>query len=108
MRKHLGNYKRFYTVTFNEKLPTLPESLNKLTKEKIDDILNDPWHNSKPMKGPYKGKRRRWINREDRLVYVVCEECRENRWMSYNRCSDCDDTPDNLVIFANIILGHEY
>jgi len=108
MRQHLGNYKRYDTQTFSDILQTLPESLAILTNEKITDILNDPWHNSKPMKGPYRGKRRRWINREDRIVYVVCEECRENRWKSYNLCSDCDETPDDLVIFATIILGHEY
>ncbi len=108
MRKYLGNYKKYYTETFEEKLGTLRDPLKRLVDEKISDILNDPWRNSKAMKGPYRGKRRRWINDEDRIIYVSCEECRENSWKSYNLCSDCDETPEDLVIFVNLIFGHEY
>ena len=108
MRKYLGRYKPYFTESFKETLNMLNKKQNKIVLDKVNDILRDPWHNQKPMKGQYKGKRHRYINRKDRIIYAICEDCRENRWQNYNLCSDCSNTPDELVIFVQIILDHKY
>lgn len=110
MRKHLGSYKPFYTDTFLETLNSLSEKNKKYVQDKADDILRDPWHNQKAMKGQYRGRRRRWINKKngDRIVYAICEDCRENRWTLYNGCLDCDDWPDETVTFSVLVLNHNY
>ena len=108
MRKHLGNYKGFFTESFLTTYDSLHATSKKLVKSKVQDIIRDPWHNQRTMKGDYKGTRHRNVNRRDRIIFTICEDCRENRWESYNQCSDCGSSPDEKVTFVQIILNHKY
>ena len=108
MRKFLGNYKKEYTEAFRESIEILEGKDKTVIESKIDEVLNDPWHNSRNMKGRRRGLRRRWLNDSDRIIFAVCEDCRENGYERFNRCSDCDEAPDNLVIFVELVLDHEY
>jgi len=60
------------------------------------------------MKGNYRGKRRIWLNRRDRLIFVICEECRELNHTEINGCSVCANTPENVLVIAHIIFSHDY
>lgn len=75
---------------------------------KVLDILRDPWHNQRTMKGQYKGTRHRYINNKDRIVYAICEDCRENHWQRFNQCANCASYPDWIVTFTQIVLDHKY
>jgi hypothetical protein len=108
MRKFLGNYNPFYTKTVQEQINGLDPQGKERAEERIQDLINDPWHNTEFGKGQYRGKRKLWLNRSDRLVFVICEECRELNHFVYNNCSDCDDTPENTIVIAFIIFGHDY
>lgn len=72
-------------------------------KESFQAVLADPFADSEPMSGDFKGWRRAKFKRL-RIMYVVCHECRENGHQQYNRCQDCDMVPDGnrLVIFTAI------
>ena len=108
MRKFLGNYDPFYTKTVQEQICALSTEDKKRLENRIQDLISDPWHNTKFGKGQYRGKRKLWLNRSDRLIFVICEECRELNHFIYNRCRDCDDTPENTIVIAFIIFGHDY
>lgn len=108
MRKFLGNYVPSYTPTFDDQMSTISKSLRQQVLDKIENLKNDPYHNTKFMKGQHKYRRKARLNDADRLAFVICEECRELGHTRYNRCSDCATTPDNTIVIAYLILGHDY
>lgn len=108
MRKFLGNYIDTYLPKFQAELQGLNPDYRQLIDRKIDDLKQDPYHNSEPLKGQYKGRRKVWLTDSDRLVFIICEECTENNFFKYFRCSDCQETPENTLIFTGIILEHDY
>ncbi len=108
MRKFLGNYTDIYLPKFKEEFVELEPNYRRLVEDKITALKQDPWHNSELMKGQYKGRRKIRINDSDRLVFVICEECVENGFQKLFRCSDCRETPENTLIFTNIIFEHDY
>jgi hypothetical protein len=89
-------------------MSTISESLRKQVLDKIENLKNDPYHNTKFMKGQHKYRRKARLNDADRLAFVICEECRELGHARYNRCSDCATTPENTIVIAYLILGHDY
>lgn len=108
MRKFLGNYRPVYTKTFEKQINVLHPEFRRQIEERIRDLVADPWHNTKFLKAQYRGKRKLWLNRSDRLVFVICEECRELGHIIYNQCDDCDSIPENTLKIGFIIFGHEY
>jgi len=107
MRKYLGRYVPEYSPHFKkQKLP--PDVLERVENNLIPDLIADPYHNTEFGKGRYRGKRYKWINRFDRLFFVICEECRGLNHQRYNLCRECEDTSDNKIIVAFVILGHKY
>jgi hypothetical protein len=108
MRKFLGNYVPEYAPSFSEQLVGMPPKFIESVKKKIEALSNDPYHNTRFMKGQHKGKRKARLNDSDRLVFVICEECRELGHWRYNRCRDCATTPENTLVIAYIIFGHDY
>lgn len=108
MRKFLGNYRPFYTRIARDQINGLDVRGRARVQERINDLIADPWRNTEFLKGQYRGKRKIHLNDSDRLVFVICEECRELDHYKFNRCSDCDDTPENTLVVASLILGHEY
>jgi len=109
MRKYLGHYVAEYAPHFDDQLVGLSSDFVKEIKEKIEALCNNPFHNTRFMKGQHKGKRKARLNKSDRLVFVICEECRElGHDKRYNKCSDCHKTPENTIVIAYIIFGHDY
>ena len=109
MRKYLGNYVPEYAPHFKKQLAGLSSNFVKTIKKKIEALVDDPYHNTRFMKGQqHKGKRKARLNDSDRLVFVICEECRHERHTHYNRCNDCHKTPENTLVIAYIIFGHDY
>jgi Txe/YoeB family toxin of Txe-Axe toxin-antitoxin module len=108
MRQFLGNYNPFYTETVKEQIKGLDARSRGRVEERIKDLIADPWHNTEFLKAQYRGKRKLRLNYTDRLVFVICEECRELRHFVYNKCRDCDETAENTIVIAFIIFGHEY
>jgi hypothetical protein len=108
MRKFLGNYNDTYLPKFSAELAGLKTDYRQLVDAKIQCLKQDPWHNTVLMKGQYKGRRKIRINDSDRLVFIICEECVEDGFQKIFRCGDCDQTPENTLIFTGIILEHDY
>jgi len=109
MRKYLGNYVPEYAPRFSDQIARLPAKFVTNIKEKIESLRDDPWHNTKFMKGQHKGRRKARLNDSDRLAFVICEECRElGHDRRYNRCRDCHKTPENTLVIAYLISGHDY
>ena len=105
----MGTYNPIYTKTFEKQLRGLNGKYLERVEEKIQDLVNDPWHNTAFLKGQYRGKRKLRLNRTDRLLFVICEECQELRHNGiYNDCDDCDDIPENTIKIAGIIFKHKY
>jgi hypothetical protein len=108
MRKYLGNYVDTYAPKFKEQLSQQNPEFVAEIKAKIADLREDPYHNTQLMKGQHKGKRKARLNSSDRLAFVICEECKHEGFIKYNRCSDCKQTPENTIVIAYLILGHDY
>ena len=108
MRKYLGNYVDTYLPEFKRELAGLNPEYSRLVNAKIQDLKQDPWHNTELMKGQWKGRRKVRLNDSDRLVFIICEECVDDSFQRIFRCSDCNRTSENTLIFTNIIYGHDY
>jgi len=104
----LGNYVDTYAPKFREQLKQQSLEFQKQIEAKIADLRNDPYHNTELLKGQYKGRRKARLNDSDRLTFVICEECRHEGFYKYFRCSDCNQTPDNMLVFASLISEHDY
>lgn len=108
MQRFLGDYAPSYTPTFDDQMSTIPKRLKQQVLNKIENLKINPYHNTKFMKGQHKYRRKARLNDADRLAFVICEECRELNHTIYNRCSDCATTPENTIVIAYLILGHDY
>lgn len=109
MQKFSGSYVAEYAPRFSSQLSELPPETVKFIEQKIDDLTNDPYHNTRFMKGQHRGKRKARLNDSDRLAFIICEECRKlGHDRRYNRCSDCNTTPENMLVIGYIIFGHDY
>ena len=105
----MGNYVDTYAPKFRRQLIGLDAKFVSQIEAKIADLRNDPYHHTEFMKGQHRGRRKARLNDADRLAFVICEECREQKHdVLYNRCSDCSETPENTIVIAYLILGHDY
>jgi len=71
------------------------------------EILASPYGKVEFGKGQYRGKRKYTVGK-DRLLFVVCKQCRDLKHQIFNQCSDCDKTKDETVVWAGIIDTHKY
>jgi hypothetical protein len=108
MRRFLGNYVPSYTPTFSKQVSSVSSSLKDQVQAKIGNLIEDPYHNTKFMKGQHQHLRKARLNDSDRLAFVICEECRELGHTRFNGCSDCASAPENTIVIAYLILGHDY
>lgn len=76
-------------------------------RKKMSEILANPYGNIDFGKGQWRGKRKERAG-TDRLIFVVCKQCRELKHFEFNLCSDCEKTPDETVVWVTIIEGHKY
>ncbi len=79
-------------------------SIRKAIKRRVDRILDDPYLNTEAL-GDITGRlnligcRSARIDRNFRLIFVVCEECKKIDDCQY--CF-CDDLPDKTVVFLTV------
>lgn len=85
-----------------EKLTRRNSQLKRMIEEKIQEMLNDPFRDSIPLVGRGKGKRRTRVGGNYRLIHAICRECREKGHDSINQCEDCEQKPDNSIVYFDV------
>lgn len=79
-------------------------AIRKNIKRRVDRVLSDPYHNTEPL-GDISGKlnllgcRSARVDKNFRVIFVICEECRNLSECEY--CF-CDERPDKTVVFLTI------
>lgn len=99
----MNNYSAVYESLFKENLRRYG-SLRKQIKRRVNRVLADPYANTEALadasgKLNLRGCRSARINRNFRLVFVICEECRTIPDCEY--CF-CEDLSDKTVVFLTI------
>jgi mRNA-degrading endonuclease RelE of RelBE toxin-antitoxin system len=79
-------------------------SLKERIRKKAETVLDDPYHNTETLGDAagrlnLKGCRSIRIDRNFRIVFVICEECRVIPDCEF--CF-CDDLPDKTVVFLTV------
>jgi mRNA-degrading endonuclease RelE of RelBE toxin-antitoxin system len=93
---------------FDKVFKNLSHENQRRIKNTVDEILDDPKHNSKFGSGQWRGKRER---REGhlRIMYSHCEECRQDKHdIKFNMCPNCDTMSDDTATFYAIIDDHKF
>lgn len=96
-------YNHLYKPVFLENLKTY-SSLKKQVKSKIKAILENPYHNTEPLskvgKFDLRGLRSKRIDKNFRIIFAICEECKKNLPDNDRPCFICDpEIPEQTVIF---------
>ncbi|MCK5543470.1 MAG: hypothetical protein KAI40_12330 [Desulfobacterales bacterium] len=99
----MTDYQAGYEDLFAKNLSRY-SSIKKLAKKRIDRILADPYHNTEFLGDPTGklnliGCRSARIDRNFRIVFVICEEC-----INIQNCQFCfcEDLPDKTIVFLTI------
>lgn len=91
------------TKRFNRKARKFKKNAEAKRKinESVEILKTNPYHNSMSLQGNYKGKRK---NRKGdlRIVFAICEECRELGYTDINRCLDCDKHSDQTLMLFDV------
>ena len=98
----MSNYGAAYEKRFIGNLK-LHAAMRKNIKRRVDRILENPYHNTESLgdisdKLNLVGCRSVRIDRNFRVIFVICEECRRIPECEY--CF-CEDMPDKTVVFSN-------
>jgi mRNA-degrading endonuclease RelE of RelBE toxin-antitoxin system len=89
----------------------LPEFINSLKKyssikssveKKIESLLKSPLGYGEPLKYDLEGLSSCAVKRNFLIIYVYCRECRIKNYQTINACSDCNETPDEIIKFLTI------
>jgi mRNA-degrading endonuclease YafQ of YafQ-DinJ toxin-antitoxin module len=100
----VSDYQAVYEDLFVKNLRKY-SSMKKSAKNKINRLLEDPYHNTEFL-GDHRGQlnltgcRSIRIDRNFRIFFVVCEECRNIQDCEF--CF-CEDLPDKTVVF--LVIG---
>ena len=103
MRCGVSDYEAAYEDLFVRNLRRYA-SISKAIKRRIETVLADPYTGNKAL-GDISGRlnltgcRSIRIDRNFRIVFVICEECRKIRECEF--CF-CDDLPDKTVVFLTV------
>lgn len=57
-----------------------------------------PYHNTGFLTGRLRGKRRLRLPQKLRVVFAICEECREKGHIEFNKCNDCSHRDGKTVV----------
>ena len=99
----MSDYQAVYEDLFVKNLHKY-SSIKKSAKNKINRVLEDPYHNTEFL-GDHKGKlnligcRSVRIDRNFRIIFVICEECRDIQNCAF--CF-CEGLPDNTIVLLTI------
>ncbi len=102
-RFSVSNYGAVYEKMFVGNLNRYA-AIKQNVKRRIDRILEAPYHNTELLgdvtgKLNLKGCRSARIDRNFRVIFVICEECREIAECEY--CF-CDNLSDQTVVFLTV------
>ena len=80
--------------------------MKKQIEKKVKAVLKDPYHNTEPLENRsgynLKGLRSKRIDRNFRIIFAICEECKKlfESNSEENICKDCgSELPENTIIF---------
>ncbi len=96
----MSDYEAVYEELFTRNLRRYL-SMRKSIKRRIDRVLTDPYHNTEFL-GDVSGKlnligcRSTRVDRNFRVIFVICEECRNIQGCEF--CF-CENLPDKAVVF---------
>jgi len=110
MNRSSQAYEAVYLPVFQDQLQELKQKDRvraKRIQNAVEEILGHPYQNMDFGKGRWRGKRKYYVG-NDRIMFVVCGQCRKLGHKRFNQCSDCASTKDETVLFVSIIQGHEY
>jgi len=69
----------------------------------IERLVQHPDDADGKMHGVYNGRFKKYVGRSEyRLIYYYCEICRKENHRLEQKCSKCDEVPDNSVIFFDL------
>jgi len=99
----VSNYEAVYEDLFIQNLKRY-SSLKKPAKKRIDRILKNPYHNTEFLGDPSRklnltGCRSARIDRNFRIIFVICEECCNIKDCEF--CF-CIDLPNRTIVFLTI------
>jgi len=103
MRSGVTNYQAVYEDLFVKNLRKY-SSIKKSVKTKINRLLKNPYQNTEFL-ADHRGKlnltgcRSIRIDKNFRIIFVICEECRNIQSCEY--CF-CEDLPDKTIVFLTI------
>ena len=99
-------YKPLYKPQFADDVKTYA-SLKKQIEKKVESILEDPYHNTEPLEKKaghdLRGLRSKRVDKNFRIIFAICEECRKLFPEKEKPCRYCDSTiPAKSVIFFTV------
>ena len=99
----MSNYEAVYEDIFLRNLKRY-SSIRKNIKRRVEQIISDPYHNTEPLGDMSKklnltGCRSIRVDRNFRIIFVICEECLEIPECEY--CF-CDDLEEKTVVFLTV------
>ncbi|PIU67811.1 MAG: hypothetical protein COS84_03350 [Armatimonadetes bacterium CG07_land_8_20_14_0_80_40_9] len=102
------NYKDFYHKVFLNNYEKF-KSIQKRIDKKISKVLSNPYHNTEFLDDVLgrlnlKGCRSIRIDRNFRIIYVICEECRKIKDCEYCFCEGLDE---KSVVFLTVNTHRE-
>jgi len=69
----------------------------------LNDLMNDPFSISIEINDPLLKGLRRARAGDDRIIFQICKECRDDPDILREReCFDCDDVPENGIMVFDI------
>lgn len=99
-------YTPHYKPQFGDDVKTYA-SLKKQIEKKVESILEDPYHNTEALekKGGHdlRGLRSKRVDKNFRIIFAICEECKELFPEKEKPCRYCDlDLPAKSVVFFTV------
>jgi mRNA-degrading endonuclease RelE of RelBE toxin-antitoxin system len=98
----MNEYSGIFHEVFSEYLQQYAGKKEQIQK-KVKRVLMNPYHNTERLDAQHevnlKGCRSIKIDRNFRIIFVVCEECRRVSECQY--CF-CEDLPDKTVVFLMV------
>ena len=99
----MNEYEASFTEIFVENLGRY-SSMRKQIRNRVDRVLQQPYHNTESLADVKTGKnltgcRSARVDRNFRIIFVVCEECRKIVTSEY--CF-CDELSDQAILFLTV------
>lgn len=90
-----------FSPTFQENIRT-HSSIKKAAEKKVLSLIQHPMNRGEPLKKSLRGLFSVPVRKNFILIYVYCRECRLRGYTEDNACSDCEQTPDDVIKFLTI------